>query len=204
MKMTKQNLTKFWLNYSKNLFKVNIAKFLILIAGIGFYIGGISIPKTTRFYEVERHFVDEGKHYYDLTHYRDALVYDTEQKLFQDDGDSFIKQVEWHAGAIFLMVFAYISFIIVFISCLVNDCDFNLELERVLKDTLYDNYNIVELDQNYHHISYSKIIYSKTSRSSISHLNKYVPDITLKEFFNKEDYYTKSELRDIKLNKIGI
>ena len=61
----------------------------------------------------------------------------------------------------------------------------------------------MELDQNYHHISYSKIIYSKTSRSSISQ-NKYVPDITLKEFFNKEDYYTKSELRDIKLNKIGI
>ncbi len=184
--MTKQNLIRFWINYIKNLIALNKVKFIILTVGILLYSLGTSMDKSVCFYRVDKHFIDNGIHFYDLTYYKDALVYDTEQRLFEDKGEFFIKSVEWSELGITTMVFAYIAFAIVLISCFVNESDINLELTQVLKDTIYNDYKISEIEEDgdtkYYHTSYSKILRVKTNRNGswdTSHLDKFVSETTM-------------------------
>jgi hypothetical protein len=198
--MERKTLIKFWTTFTKQLIIINPGRFLILSASILLLFLGSLVPNKTNFYKLERHIVDGDTHYYETTSSYNVLEYDSEQKLFQDDGDTLIKVVEWHELRVISVVLSIILFGIFIASLFLEE----LELDKVRKKTIKSNFTERNIDGEWIYTSYNKLIF----RSSYRKLDPIeIPTRILKstdEFFNLENFFTKAEIRDNKLNKLGI
>jgi hypothetical protein len=60
------------------------------------------------------------------------------------------------------------------------------------------------MEGEYVYTSYSKLLHKSKLKQRFYDI-EYSTNLTgIKNFFNRENYYTKSEIRDNKLNKLGI
>ena len=79
-----------------------------------------------------------------------------------------------------------------------------LELNKVRKKTIINNFTARKIEGQWVYTSYNKLLQKSTYKRDVDQV---MYDIIIKktdDFFNLEDFYTKSEIREVKLNKLGI
>lgn len=198
--MERKNLIKFWANFTKNLIILNPGRFIILLVSVLLLILGLLIPNQTKFYKVERYIVDGDKHYYETSSSYNALEYDTEQKLFQDDDDTLIKVVELHELSVITIVITSILFLMFIASLFIEE----LELNKVRKKTIINNFTERKIEGQWVYTSYNKLLQKSTYKRDVDEVMYNIIIKKTDDFFNLEDFYTKAEIREVKLNKLGI
>jgi hypothetical protein len=196
---------KFWMTWIKNFIIVNPVRSIFFVMAVTITTTGLLQKEVILFKEIIGFFQDEKKCYYQLDGSRSYIEYSSPQKVYQYDGDNYLKVMGYSEQKMFFLTAGTVLFVIFIISLFPED----LELKQVLKKTMKSNYKevFVEDPNNtdlYYSISYNKVFfkshfsknfYSNWEASAISNVS---------DFFNCEDYFTKSELRDIKLSKLGI
>lgn len=196
---------KFWMTWIKNFIIVNPVRSIFFVMAVSITTTGLLQKEVILFKEIIGFFQDEDKCYYQLDGSRSYIEYSSPQKVYQYDGDNYLKVMGYSEQKMFFLTAGTVLFIIFIISLFPED----LELKQVLKKTMKSNYKevFVEDPNNtdlYYSISYNKVFfkshfsknfYSNWEASAISNVS---------DFFNCEDYFTKSELRDRKLSKLGI
>ena len=198
--MERKNLIKFWANFTKNLIILNPGRFIILLVSVLLLILGLLIPNQTKFYKVERYIVDGDKHYYETSSSYNALEYDTEQKLFQDDDDTLIKVVELHELSVITIVITSILFLMFIASLFIEE----LELNKVRKKTIINNFTERKIEGQWVYTSYNKLLQKSTYKRDVDEVMYNIIIKKTDDFFNLDDFYTKAEIREVKLNKLGI
>jgi competence protein ComGC len=198
--MERKNLIKFWANFTKNLIIINPGRFVILFISILLLTISALIPNQTKFYKVDRYIVDGDKHYYETTSSYTALEYDTEQKLFQDGSDTLIKVVEWHELRVITIVILSILFLVFIGSLFIEE----LELNKVRKKTIINNFTERHIEGQWVYTSYNKLLKKSIYKRDVDEVMYGITIRTHNDFLNLEDFYTKAEIREGKLNKLGI
>ena len=198
--MERKNLIKFWANFIKNLIIINPGRFMILFISILLLTISALIPNQTKFYKVDRYIVDGDKHYYETASSYNALEYDTEQKLFQDGSDTLIKVVEWHELRVITIVIASILSLVFIGSLFIEE----LELNKVRKKTIINNFTERHIEGQWVYTSYNKLLKKSIYKRDVEEVMYGITIRTHNDFLNLEDFYTKAEIREGKLNKLGI
>lgn len=196
---------KFWMSWIKNLIKLNPIRTLILFLAISFTTSGLLMNDSILFKEIRGFFQDEQKCYYKLYDEQSYTEYDKPQKVYEYDGDNYLKVYGMGPLKIIFISIGILLFIFLIFGTFVED----LETKKILKLTIKDNYKEVYVEDNngydlYYSISYNKVFfknhYSKSFESNWD--ASAISDV--RDFFNSEDYFTQAELRDRKLSKLGI
>ena len=197
---------KFWLSWVKNFIIVNPFRSFIFMMALAITTTGLLQKEVILFKEIIGFFQDEEKcYYYRLDDSRNYIEYSSPQKVYQYDGDNYLKVMGYSDLKMIFITIGIFLFVIFIISLFPED----LELKQVLKKTMRSNYKevFVEDPNNtdlYYSISYNKVFfkshfsknfYSNWESSAISNVS---------DLFNCEDYFTQAELRDRKLSKLGI
>jgi len=196
---------KFWMTWIKNFIIVNPVRSIFFVMAVTITTTGLLQKEVILFKEIIGFFQDEDKCYYQLDGSRSYIEYSSPQKVYQYDGDNYLKVMGYSEQKIFFLTAGTVLFVIFIISLFPED----LELKQVLKKTMKSNYKevFVEDPNNtdlYYSISYNKVFfkshfsknfYSNWESSAISNVS---------DLFNCEDYFTQAELRDRKLSKLGI
>jgi len=192
---------RFLISIVSNFIKVDRTRFIIMLASTLLITTTLLLPKETKFYEVERHLVEGNTHYYEV--YNQVLEYDHEQKLFIDNGDNLIKTKEWHDAQIALAVIFSVIIISVFFSYVIEPLD-EWDIKKIYTETIKKDLKEHVIDGEYIYTAYSKLLHKSNRKQKFHDIENATDLIGIKNFFNRENYYTKSEIRDKKLNKLGI
>ena len=196
---------KFWLSWVKNFIIVNPFRSFIFMTALAITTTGLLQKEVILFKEIIGFFQDEEKCYYRLYGSGNYIEYSSPQKVYEYNGYNYLKVMGYSDLKMIFITIGIFLFVIFIISLFPED----LELKQVLKKTIKSNYKevFVEDPNNtdlYYSISYNKVFfkshfsknfYSNWESSAISNVS---------DLFNCEDYFTKSELRDRKLSKLGI
>jgi hypothetical protein len=192
---------KFLLSLVNNFIKVDRTRVIIILAAVLLLITIFFLPKETKFYEVERYIVEGDTHYYKVNN--QVLEYDREQKLFIDNGDTLIKTKEWYEGQIVLATISLLVIVGGLITYGVEPLD-EWEIKKIYTETIKNDLKEHVMEGEYVYTSYSKLLHKSKLKQRFYDI-EYSTNLTgIKNFFNRENYYTKSEIRDNKLNKLGI
>lgn len=193
--------TKFLLSFVINFIKVDRIRVIIMLVATMLLITSCFLPKETKFYEVERHLVEGDTHYYKVNN--QVLEYNHEQKLFIDNGDTLIKTKEWHEGSIILSIVSFIIILVGFISYGVEPLD-EWDIKKIYSETIKSDLKEHVIDGEYIYTSYSKMLHRSKRMQKFYDIENATDLIGIKNFFNRENYYTKAEIRDNKLSKLGL
>lgn len=200
--MERKNKINFWTTFIKNLIIINPGRFVMLITFLLCLSSLTLIPDMTEFDEVHRYFVDGDTHYYQM-YGGEVLEFKSEQKIFVNNGDSFLKVKTIHPGSIISITLSLVGLIFLIASCFIED----LEIKKVTKRTIIDDlkeHEIGSLSQyRYYYTSYNKLVYKSATQYDFDD----IPSSSLKDlnyFLKLENFYTKAELREVKLRKLGI
>jgi hypothetical protein len=192
---------KFLLSLVNNFIKVDRTRVIIILAAVLLLITIFFLPKETKFYEVERYIVEGDTHYYKVNN--QVLEYDREQKLFIDNGDTLIKTKEWYEGQIVLATISLLVIVGGLITYGVEPLD-EWDIKKIYTETIKNDLKEHVMEGEYVYTSYSKLLHKSKLKQRFYDI-EYSTNLTgIKNFFNRENYYTKSEIRDNKLNKLGI
>jgi hypothetical protein len=160
------------------------------------------IPDMTEFGEVHRYFVDGDTHYYQM-YGGEVLEFKSEQKIFVQNGDSFLKVKTIHPVSIISITLAVVNLIFLIASCFIEDLEIKNVTQRTIVDGLKEH-EIGSLSQyRYYYTSYNKLVYKSATQYDFDDIPIYKFK-ELKKFLNLENFYTKAELREVKLRKLGI
>jgi hypothetical protein len=192
---------KFLLSLVNNFIKVDRTRFIIMLVSTSILTTISFLPKETKFYEVERHIVEGNTHYYKV--YNQVLEYDHEQKLFIDNGDTLIKTKEFYEGQIVLAIVSLLVIIGGFVTYGIEPLD-EWDIKKIYTETIKKDLKEHVIDGEYIYTSYSKLLHRSKHKKSFYDIEHSTDLIGIKNFFTRENYYTKSEIRDNKLNKLGI
>ena len=190
-------LIKFYLKLTKQLFKHNPIRTLISALLIVLAFTVYKIPSSTYFYQVERHIVENGTHYYQ-TYGGSVFKYETEQKLIKDQGDHLLKQEGMGELAITLTVFLVIGILGIVVSLFIEES----EIEYALRDVIKRNIDEHIVDGEYFYVAYSRIIKRQTFQTDYPYSGSGIT--SLGDFLELPIFQTKADIRDKKLSKIGI
>lgn len=200
--MERKNKINFWFTFIKNFIIINPGKFALLIAFL-LCLGSLTlIPDMTEFREIHRYFVDGDTHYYQMWG-GEVLEFKSEQKIFVNNGDSFLKVKTIHTGSIISITLSVVALIFLIASCFIEDLDIEDVTLKTIRDGLKEN-EIGSLSQyRYYYTSYNKLVYKATYQYDFEDVPIYKFK-ELKKFLKLENFYTKAELRESKLKKLGI
>lgn len=200
--MERKNKINFWLTFIKNLIIINPGRFVMLIAFL-LCLGSLTlIPDMTEFGEVHRYFVDGNTHYYQM-YGGEVLEFKSEQKIFVQNGDSFLKVKTIHPVSIISITLAVVNLIFLIAACFIEDLEIKNVTQRTIVDGLKEH-EIGSLSQyRYYYTSYNKLVYKSATQYDFDDIPIYKFK-ELKKFLNLENFYTKAELREVKLRKLGI
>jgi hypothetical protein len=200
--MERKNKINFWLTFIKNLIIINPGRFVMLIAFL-LCLGSLTlIPDMTEFGEVHRYFVDGNTHYYQM-YGGEVLEFKSEQKIFVQNGDSFLKVKTIHPVSIISITLAVVNLIFLIAACFIEDLEIKNVTQRTIMDGLKEH-EIGSLSQyRYYYTSYNKLVYKSNTQYDFDDIPIYKFK-ELKKFLNLENFYTKAELREVKLKKLGI
>ena len=200
--MERKNKINFWLTFIKNLIIINPGRFAMLIAFL-LCLGSLTlIPDMTEFGEVHRYFVDGNTHYYQM-YGGEVLEFKSEQKIFVQNGDSFLKVKTIHPVSIISITLAVVNLIFLIAACFIEDLEIKNVTQRTIMDGLKEH-EIGSLSQyRYYYTSYNKLVYKSNTQYDFDDIPIYKFK-ELKKFLNLENFYTKAELREVKLRKLGI
>ena len=191
------NMINFYLKLTKQLCKYNPIRTLIAAVLIILSFAVYKIPNSTYFYQVERHIVENGTHYYQ-TYGGSVFEYQQTQKLIEDGGDQLLKRESMSELGITLAVFLSIGIFGIVVSLFIEES----ELEYALRDTIKRNIDEHIIDGEYFYVAYSRIIRRQTFQTDWPYSGAGIS--TLGDFLELPIFQTKADIRDKKLSKIGI
>lgn len=198
----KQDRKKFWRNLVKNILLLNPARAIIIPITLAFTVSALTIDNRLVFNEIHKHFVDKaGRHYYVL--HRDTVESDKELEVFEDEDGYYIKAVEWGEGKCIVFFISLFFTVSAIASIFVED----LEIEKAVKRTIIDDIKVTRSKDPARHsfiyTAYSKIVHqSLYNDKDIDGLDGL--KMTVRAFMKLQDHLDKEEVRDKKLEEIGI
>lgn len=189
-------MIRFYLTLAKNICKHNpIRTFIsVLLVILAFTI--YNIQNSTYFYQVERYIVENGTHYYQTTG-GSVFEYDKEQTIFKDRGDSLLKIEGMSELSIILTIFLCIGVLGIIASLFIEES----EMEYAIRDTIKRSIDKHAIDGEYFYVSYSRIIRRQKYQSDYPYSGS---NYNLIEFLELPIFETKADIRNKKLEKIGI
>lgn len=190
-------MIKFYLKLTKQLCKHNPLRTLLSVLLIVLAFAVYKIPNSTYFYDVERHIVDGGTHYYQ-TSGGNVFEYDTEQKLIEDQGDYLLKRESMSELGITLAIFLGLGILGIVASLFIEDS----ELEYALRDTIKRNIDEHIIDGEYIYVAYSRIILRQSYKTDYPYSGSGISNV--RDFLELPIFQAKADIRDKKLSKIGI
>ena len=190
-------MIKFYLKLTKQLCMYNPIRTLISAVLIILALAVYKIPSSKYFYQVERHIVENGTHYYQ-TYGGSVFEYEKEQKLIENQGDSLLKIEGMGELAIKLAIFLGIGVVFIIASFFIEDS----EMEYVLRDTIKRNIDEHIIDGEYIYVAYSRIIRKQKYQTDYPYSGTGISN--LREFLELPIFETKADIRNKKLSKIGI
>lgn len=188
-------MIKFLLIFTYRIILENWRRMLLLAASITLFISAYRIELETVFSPVQSIFQDGGTYYYELYNgYTEK--FESEQALYPDkmnESNLCLKRQVFGTGNIACCIiggFALISFIVIsFME--------NWDAYDVTRDILRENYETEEIDGVYHHHAFGRLI-----EKSQDKILKRV--ILPAEFMRKPRFKSTMQIREDKLNKIGV
>ena len=190
-------MIKFYLTLTKQLCKHNPIRTLITAVLIILAFTVYKIPNSTYFYQVERHIVENGTHYYQ-TYGGSVFEYQQTQKLIEDGGDQLLKRESMSELGITLAVFLSIGIFGIVVSLFIEES----ELEYALRDTIKRNIDEHIIDGEYFYVAYSRIIRRQAYQTDYPASNSGISN--LGDFLELPIFQTKADIRNKKLTKLGI
>ena len=190
-------MIKFYLKLTKQFCKHNPIRTLVSVLLIVLSFAVYKIPNSKYFYQVERHIVENGTHYYQ-TYGGSVFEYDTEQKLIEDQGDHLLKRKSMSELGITLAIFLGIGIVFIIASFFIEDS----EMEYVLRDTIKRNIDEHIIDGEYFYVAYSRIIRRQKYQTDYPYSGSGITSVG--EFLELPIFQTKADIRDKKLSKLGI
>lgn len=190
-------MIRFYLTLAKNICRHNPIRTLVSALLIVLAFAVYKIPNSTSFYLIERHIVDGGTHYYQ-TYGGSVFEYDTEQKLVEDQGDHLLKRTEMSEIGITLAIFLCIGVLAIIASFFIEES----EMEYALRDTIKRSIDEHAIDGEYFYVSYSRIILRQKYQTDYPYSGSGIA--SLGEFLELPIFQTKADIRNKKLEKIGI
>lgn len=202
----KQDRKKFWRNLVKNILLLNPARAVIVTITLTITVSTLFIDNQLVFNEIHKHFVDKaGRHYYVL--HRDTVESDKELEVFEDEDGYYIKAVEWGEGKCIVFIISLLASAMALSSIFVED----LEIEKAVKRTIIDDIKVTRKKDPARHSFGTDYVY--TAYSKIVHQSVYNDKdfdgldglkMSVRAFMKLQDHLDKEEVRDKKLEEIGI
>jgi hypothetical protein len=190
-------MIKFYLTLTKQLCKHNPIRTLIAAVLIILAFTLYKIPNSTYFYQVERHIVENGTHYYQ-TSGGTVFEYQQTQKLIENQVDQLLKREGMSELGITLAIFLSIGIIFFISSLFIEDS----ELEYALRDTIKRNIDEHIIDGEYFYVAYSRIIRRQKYQTDYPASSSGISNV--RDFLELPIFQTKADIRNKKLSKIGI
>ena len=190
-------MIKFYLKLAKQLCKHNPIRTLIATVLIILAFTVYKIPNSTYFYQVERHIVENGTHYYQ-TYGGSVFEYQQTQKLIEDQGDHLLKREGMSELGITLAVFLSIGILGIVASFFIEES----EMEYAIRDAIKRNIDEHIVDGEYFYVAYSRIIKRQKYQTDYPYSGSCITN--LGDFLELPIFQTKADIRDKKLKKIGI
>ena len=196
----KQDRRKFWKNFMINLMKTNPVRTIFIPLSIILFTFSFTIDNTIEFREIYKKFKSkEGIHYYVL--YNETVESPKELEVFEDDKGYYIKRIEVGPGKSITIFLTSVFLIMSIGSIFIED----IEIKKVVKKTILNDLSLIIIKSNSE--KYIWISYSKKVLESFRITNKddvYGLDMTISEFMQLENHIEREDLRDKKLEEIGI
>ena len=189
-------MIRFYLELTKNIFRLNPVRTLIATVLIILAFTVYKIPNSTYFYQVERHIVENGTHYYQTS--GGVFEYQQTQKLIEDQGDYLLKRESMSELGITLAIFLCIGVVFFISSIFIEDS----ELEYALRDTIKRNIDEHIIDGEYFYVAYSRIIKRQRYQTDYPYSSSGIT--SLGGFLELPIFQTKADIRNKKLSKLGI
>jgi len=189
-------MIRFYLTLAKNICKHNPIRTFISALLVILAFAVYNIQDSTYFYQIERHIVENGTHYYQTTG-GSVFEYDKEQTLFKDRGDLLLKIEGMSELSITLTIFLCIGVLCIIVSFFIEES----EIEYALRDTIKRNIDEHIIDGEYFYVAYSRIIRRQKYQTDYPYSGS---NYNLREFLELPIFETKADIRNKKLEKIGI
>jgi hypothetical protein len=199
MILFKKDRKKFWKNLIKNIIILNPARSILIPLSI---ITTLSIGFSSNsigFIEVYKHFVDKsGEHYYVLNN--ETIESEKELELFEDSDGYYIKKIQWGDGKTILFTLSFILTLFAITTLFAE----KLEIKKAVYKTILNDIVRHTDSQRYKTVftAYSKLIYKSNRETDVNEL--YGLEMSVSDFIKLPDYLIKEDVRDKKLEEIGI
>ena len=200
--MFKQDRRRFWKNLTINTIKLNPARSILLPVALTLFIMSLTIDKSIVFREIYKHFQSkDGTHYYVLNN---ATVESEENlEIFEDDDGYYIKRTESGEGKFLMIVLTSMILVFVVASFFAEDWEIPKAVEAtILQDVKLANKEQHNWSTNFVYTAYTKKVL--TSYSPKTKKEMYGLSMQISDFMELEDCIEKDEIRDKKLDEIGI
>jgi len=200
--MFKQDRRRFWKNLTINTIKLNPARSILLPVALTLFIMSLTIDKSIVFREIYKHFQSkDGTHYYVLNN--DTVESEEKLEIFEDDDGYYIKRTEPGEGKVLMIGLTSMILLFVIASFFAEDW----EIQKAVEATILQDVKLANKEQHNWSINFVYTAYTKKVLTSYSPKTKkemYGLSMQISDFMELEDYIEKDEIRDRKLDEIGI
>jgi len=202
--MFKQDRRRFWKNLTINTIKLNPARSILLPVALTLFIMSLTIDKSIVFREIYKHFQSkDGTHYYVLNN--DTIESEEKLEIFEDDDGYYIKRNEFGEGKVLMIVLTLTILLFVIVSFFVEDW----EIPKAVEETILQDVKLANKEQhnwstNFVYTAYTKKVLVTYSPKTKKEMYMYGLSMQISDFMELEDSIEKDEIRDRKLDEIGI
>lgn len=198
----KKDRRKFWINFITNFIKVNPGRSILLPITFILFSLSLSIDNEMRFMKIDKYFESKetGLHYYILSN--DVVESNKSLEVFEDKYGYYIIVDKIGEFKFISILLTSLFLIIVTITFFVEGLDINEVMKKTIIMDL--DFKINKDDGNYYYVAYTKKILKSYSKKSLWEIEININNLTLSEFNKLETYLDQSEMRDKKLEEIGI
>ena len=195
--MFKPDRKRFWKNFAIGLIKINPGRAIILPISLIAFALSLSIDDSIFFREVYRHFESkDGPHYYVLE--QNTVESAAELEIFEDGDGRYIKEEGAGEGKMLTAILSAAFLIGCCSSFFIED----LEIERAVGEAILRDVKLAKSEPRYVYTAYSKKVLETFSKREKSQMNGM--SMTVAAFMDLEDHIEKDEMREKKLEQIGI
>lgn len=188
-------MTKFLLIFTYRIILENWRRMFLLATSITLFISAYRIELVTDFFPVESIFQDGGTYYYQLYN-GSTEKFDSEQTLYPDkmnESNLCLKRQVIGPETIACLVVGVIVLIAFIVIAVMEDWD----ADDVTKEILRENYETEVIDGVHYHYAFGRLIDEGPKEILIRW-------ILPAEFMRKPRFKSTMQIREDKLNKIGV
>lgn len=201
MILFKKDRQRFWKNLAISIIVLNPARATMIPLTLFTLIASLCIPPVTCLHEVHKALESKtGKYYYEL-HNGSVLESDEKLELMRDGEESYIARKSWGEGKLLIVLVSTVFFAACIMSVFIEE----LEMKKAVKRAILKDVRLVPDPENSNwktYAAYGKKVHQGYGKlGSTDHENL---KMSVDEFMQLEDCLVKGEIRDKKLEELGI